>query len=403
MAHLRKRHLQHNLEHLVRFSPLVGVLGHRQVGKTTLLTSYSSDYRSFDQKSERDAASNDIEKYVQSLKGVKTVIDESQLVPDLFFELKERVRKRKQPGQFILSGSVRFTSRKAIQESLTGRIQNLELLPFSISEIDERELSTALQDVLSATQFNRLMDRFNFDSKIARVRNKSIHAYLVNGGLPGVCFIRNPVIQKNKILDQLRTILDRDVRTVYPTTLTYDQIAAYLTELALLQGQVIRFEDLRRKTGITTATQQKLLYAFEAVFLIRRIPIEGGMKGFIVLLEDQGESNCLAGQQLQLIDQKTHLFYRNIRTEFFYRLEKNVIFFQYRTRSKVEVPICIRFEQQVLGFLLIESKMPNHRELAAAHSFLSAYQNSKFIFVSEDPVGKVLNDRTVVLPLVGFV
>jgi len=51
MAHERKRHLGAVLKHLASLSPLVGLLGHRQAGKTTLLEGISAQYLSFDDES----------------------------------------------------------------------------------------------------------------------------------------------------------------------------------------------------------------------------------------------------------------------------------------------------------------------------------------------------------------
>ena len=48
MAHIRKRQIVDDLIKTLAFSPIVGVLGHRQVGKTTLLESFSEDYFAFD-------------------------------------------------------------------------------------------------------------------------------------------------------------------------------------------------------------------------------------------------------------------------------------------------------------------------------------------------------------------
>lgn len=46
MPHLRDRYAKAVIQKLLTHSPLVGLLGHRQVGKTTLLESMSTDYRS---------------------------------------------------------------------------------------------------------------------------------------------------------------------------------------------------------------------------------------------------------------------------------------------------------------------------------------------------------------------
>ncbi len=80
-------------------------------------------------------------------------IDECQPAPPLFPEVKEYVRTHKNPGQLILSGSVRFNSRKAIRGSLTGRMLSYELLPFSISEMEKKPLNRLVIDLLEANDF----------------------------------------------------------------------------------------------------------------------------------------------------------------------------------------------------------------------------------------------------------
>ena len=57
-------------------------------------------------------------------------------MPELFPALKEFVRLHKKPGQFLLTGSVRFSSRKANGESLTGRIVTIKIPPLGSGEIN---------------------------------------------------------------------------------------------------------------------------------------------------------------------------------------------------------------------------------------------------------------------------
>ena len=136
MAHERIRHASDRLKRLLGFSPIVGIFGHRQVGKTTLLSRHVRSYATLDLRAQLDRAEADPQAFVSSATEYPFGIDEAQLAPALFPALKEHVRVHRRPGQFILSGSVRFTSRKAIRESLTGRIVHLELLPFTQAEID---------------------------------------------------------------------------------------------------------------------------------------------------------------------------------------------------------------------------------------------------------------------------
>ncbi len=399
MPHSRKRHIEEVLEKLVRFSPLVGILGHRQVGKTTLLSHFSNDYRSLDVLSERKKAESDPEDYVRSLKGNRTVIDESQLVPELFPALKERIRKNKKTGQFLLSGSVRFTSRKALRESLTGRIQYLELLPFSISELDGDPLPSQIQKLLVAKKFTAIESAYSAHASTLNKKNAAINTYLIKGGLPGVCFIREEKLRKNQILDQLQTILDRDIRQVYPTSLSYQQIFEYVQALASLQGEPLRLKELQRITEINPITQRKLLYALEAVFIIRRIPIEGGRKGFTILFEDQAESHALAGSSLSLEKQWSQLLFRNARVEFFYRLNKDIEFFQYRSLGGVTIPLALRHEDRTLGFIPIESSQPSRAHILAAQSFLKTYSDSKVVFFHFEKKIHVVSDRLISMPI----
>src|SRR5687768_3130424 len=139
MPHERKRYLSAGIGHALSYSPLVGIIGQRQVGKTTLLEAFSSEYTTFDRAAVLEQARADADLFLQGRKP-PFGIDEAQLCPPLFPALKERVRTHKHKGQFILSGSVRFTSKADIRESLTGRIVSLELLPFTMAEAAEQPL-----------------------------------------------------------------------------------------------------------------------------------------------------------------------------------------------------------------------------------------------------------------------
>ena len=59
VAHIRKRHIEKHIEKLLSFSPIVGVLGHRQVGKTTTLEDIAASYVTMDTKSEAESAALD--------------------------------------------------------------------------------------------------------------------------------------------------------------------------------------------------------------------------------------------------------------------------------------------------------------------------------------------------------
>ncbi len=99
-------------------------------------------------------AGQDPKRFISSYKNYPGTIDECQLEPKLFLTLKEWVSTQKRPGQFVLSGSVRFTSRQAIRESLAGRMVMAEMLPFSVSEILQEPLCLTINRLLDLKKFS---------------------------------------------------------------------------------------------------------------------------------------------------------------------------------------------------------------------------------------------------------
>ena len=400
MPHLRKRYLENIVEKTMKFSGLVGVLGHRQVGKTTLLESLCQKYFTLDRKSERDAAETNPAEYLEKRAGAWVGLDECQTVPVLFPELKEWVRTHKKPGQFLLSGSIRFSSRDAIRESLTGRIINHELLPFTVSELEEVPLPTICPDLL---KMDSLESFFSFPLKstqeLKKIGNR-INQYFECGGLPGICFIREPKLRAQKINEQLNTLLDRDLRLVKKILLPLGDLRAILAALARLQGKPLDFTQIQRDTGISTPTIKKVLYALEAIFLIRLISIEGSGSGKTIFFEDQAEFSFIHETETHLLEKLVHFCFVNLRAQFAYQLGENTQIFQYRTRGGAVVPLVFRNRIGCLGIIPILSPDQASSVLGSVNSFLKTYSNGKVLLLHpgvERP--KLVQPRTLLLPL----
>lgn len=356
-------------------SPLVGLLGHRQVGKTTLLEKVGTGYSTLDQEVELSRLQKDLGAYLRTHSGRPFAIDEAQLEPRLFPALKEWVRKHKKPGQFLLSGSVRFTSRQAIRESLTGRILNLELFPMVLSELQERPLPHFLTRLLEGPV--GMPERL--PSALLKSRLAEAQRYLTHGGLPGVCFIRDDSLRALKIDEQLRTILDRDLRLLFKTSVGMAELTELLRALALSQGSPIEWKGLASITQISTPTLKKLVDAFESLFLIRRLPIQGGRKGLQVFLEDMGEAHFLRSGTPSFAAQATHLFFCHFRAEFEYRAGARAQAFVYRTRGGAHLPLAYRTPLGYLGVLPIQEAADVRSALSSVNSFLKTYSGAKVI------------------------
>ncbi len=379
-------------------SPLVGVLGHRQVGKTTLLEQNAKSYFVLDQKKEQAEAKAEPYQYLATRAGSWVALDECQSVPELFPELKEWVRTHKKPGQFILSGSVRFSSREAIKESLTGRIVNLELLPFSLSEAHSERLSDFLLRALEATDFTRWVHSLPKQTSGIEKRHQQLRQYWETGGLPSVCFLRDPKQRRFKIEEQLLTILDRDVRLVKKIQLPLGDIRAVLTALAEQHGQPLNLTIIRSETGISLPTVKKLLYVFEATFLIRPLRIEGSTKGTCYYFEDQAEAGHLVVQK-KYTDSELfiHSLYLNLRTQFEYRLGEVYSVFRFETQGGALVPLCFQTRMGTIGIIPVLSAEDAYKQnMGSIRSFLAKYSQSKVLLVHLDAKSpQAINDRVM--------
>jgi predicted AAA+ superfamily ATPase len=125
---------------LARKFKSVAVTGARQTGKTTLVKEVFKDkpYVSLENPDTRNFALEDPRGFLSSYpKGA--ILDEIQRAPDLFSYLQEILDNTPKKGLFILTGSNNFLLQESISQTLAGRIGTLNLLPFSIEELENAE------------------------------------------------------------------------------------------------------------------------------------------------------------------------------------------------------------------------------------------------------------------------
>ena len=108
MAHIN-RHIRHRLLNALEVSPVVFLNGPRQAGKSTLVQDiaekeYPADYVTFDNMTQMIAATNAPESYLKERKGA-LIIDEVQLVPEIFRALKSVVDELRQAQGLKLKGA----------------------------------------------------------------------------------------------------------------------------------------------------------------------------------------------------------------------------------------------------------------------------------------------------------
>ena len=133
------------VRHLLRAYPVVGLLGARQVGKTTLAgaiaRSYDGPVTRFDL--EDPAAVARLADPMLALGGLKglVILDEVQHRPDLFPSLRVLADRRPIRTRFLVLGSASPGLLRQSSESLAGRIAYYELPVLALAEVGLKQYS----------------------------------------------------------------------------------------------------------------------------------------------------------------------------------------------------------------------------------------------------------------------
>lgn len=378
----------------MKFSPIVGVFGHRQVGKTTLCASLAGEYLTFDRREVLDQAQNAPETFIRSRVVYPLVVDECQLAPPLFPVLKEWVRVHKKPGQFLLTGSVRFSSRKAIRESLTGRIINWELLPMDLSEAHLKPLPDAIPKLaFGKTLSVPLKKAPYFDEKTFR-------AAMLYGGLPGIFAVRDAAVRRQRFETQIETILERDLRLLVQTSLGFRSLRHLLSVLAAGQAKPFEWAEVSRSAGMSVPALRGIIAALESMFVIRLIETEGSRCRPVLFFEDQGEASHLAGTRVTDLSALTCFLFSFVRQQWVYRPEANASLFQYRSRGGAFVPLALRSAKAApIGFIPMLDETPGKHEIASAQSFINRYPGSRCLYIHLGESDRMLGGNQRIIPL----
>lgn len=233
----KQRSIINELTEYMDIFPIVGIVGPRQVGKTTLVKNFSksNDYIYLDlEKASDQAKLNDIELFLKPYQDKLVVLDEVQMMPSVFQELRPLIDEHRKNGRFILLGSASPELIRKSADSLAGRIGYLELSPFHLKEVDDQ---------------NKLWLRGGFPLSYLAKSNKASLIWRSN-------FIQS--------------YLERDLAILGLNT-DFKLVERFLLMLANAQGGIWNADSFARSLGITRPTVNKYLQFLEAAFLLRVI------------------------------------------------------------------------------------------------------------------------------------
>ncbi len=268
-----ERKLQKNIINSLANFPAVGIIGPRQVGKTTLVKEVLKGYKIgiyLDLELPSDLVKlEDPEFFFTSFKSELVVIDEIQRLPKLFPILRGIIDKEKKERKYILLGSASPNLLRSSSESLAGRIKYHELMPFSFSEISKQKEFT-------------------------------INNFWLKGGYPLSFLSDSGENAFNWLNAFVQTFLERDIPQL-GINIPAVQLRKFWTMLAHNHGQLWNASALAKGLGITAPTVRNYLDILTETFIVRQLqPYHSNVKKRLVkspkvYLRDTGLLHSILG------------------------------------------------------------------------------------------------------------
>ncbi len=220
--------------------PIVGILGARQVGKTTLA-------RELARRSHRPSTFFDLERAddlaaladplgaLERLKGL-VVLDEIQRLPEVFPVLRVLADRPRKPAKFLVLGSASPDMLRQTSETLAGRIHYHELSGLSLADV-------------GAARLERLWSR---------------------GGFPRSYVVRSDAGSFSWRTDFIRTFIERDLPQL-GVNVAGATMFRFWSMLAHWHGQVWNASELARSFGVSEFAVRSYLDKLTSALVVRQL------------------------------------------------------------------------------------------------------------------------------------
>lgn len=257
------RRAEHLVSEALSDTRVVILNGARQAGKSTLARVAAKAHpntvvRLLDDPATLRAARDDPAGFVEH-EGLM-VIDEVQLAPELFRSIKVAVDADPRPGRFLLTGSAQVLALRDLPDALPGRMEIIELWPFSQGEIDRSPDTFVDAAFRQGPQLNRT----------STLRKRDYLDRIVRGGYPEA--IRRTARRRAAFYDSyLINLIERDVKELAAIE-RRGELRRLLALLAGHSGGLLVPATLATASGIPRTTLNRYLELLSMVFLIKQIP-----------------------------------------------------------------------------------------------------------------------------------
>ena len=252
-----QRQSQQKLIQRLQQFPAVGLLGPRQVGKTTLAFAQKALYPDalyLDlELPSAQRQMDDPEAFLMAHAQQLVILDEVQRMPELFGILRgvidQRRRMGQASGQFLLLGSATGVLMQQSSESLAGRVAYVELPPLQAPEIFTHQPSVA-----------------------------DLNALWVRGGFPLSWLAPSDADSMTWREVFMATYLEKDIPALGPR-IPATTLRRLWTMLAHHQGELLDLSKLAAALAISGQTVSRYIDLLCDLMLVRRLPAWHGNVG----------------------------------------------------------------------------------------------------------------------------
>lgn len=395
-------------EYLATF-PCVAILGVRQCGKTTLLSTLPRGWKVLDLERRADHAivARDPDTFLR-LNPRRVAVDEAQLLPELLPALRVAIDEhRRETGRFVITGSSSPALIAAIAESLAGRVGIIELAPLSFAEVTG---TSQREGVLARLGSRRAKPAELLDGLTPRGSLDALHDFWFRGGYPEPWTTPGDRFRSQWTEQYIQTYLYRDVKRLFPA-LDEVRFRRFLELLGGLSGRILNYADTARALGISQPTARDYFEIAHGTFVWRRMPAftKDSLKRLVKhprgYLRDSGLLHAL----LRIPDRDALLSHPQMGASWegmvieevlrqLGALGHSVSASYYRTSAGAEVDLVIEADFGLVAIEVKHSAAVPARELRPIQDFIAAHKARLGVVVTTDTVPRHYDDRLIGVP-----
>lgn len=365
-----KRTLINEIPKLLSFFPVLGLIGPRQVGKTTLVKALSEQltkpilYLDLENLNDYTLLEKDPQWFLEQQTDKIVVIDEVQRMLSLFPLLRSLIDQKPEGGRFILLGSASPELLAKSSETLAGRIVYRELTSIRLDE--------------------------------AKKSNIGLEQHWLRGGFPRALLAPDAELWYDWQESFMKTYVETDLRLL-GLKASPIVIQKLLRMLVTIQGMSVNYSNIGNSMGISGVTIQNYIDYLEHSFIIRRLQPyfvnvgkrlvkspklyfrDTGMLHYLSNIDDYDSlvTNIIAG----------HSWEGYVIEQIISRLAGNVQPYYYRTQNGAEIDLCLlKGNEIVAAFEIKLSNKPSTskgnteavQDLKSQHNFIITPSSEAF-------------------------